>query len=663
MKKLGILAAGASLPGLLWGPPGRAQEVDRVRADEGRGSTTAIELKKLTIEELMEQEVISGLRRPQLITEAAAAIEVITAEDIRRSGVTTIPDALRLATGVHVARATGNSWSITARGFNAFSSSANKLQVLMDGRSLYSPLYSGVLWDVQHYLLEDIDRIEVVRGPGGTLWGANAFNGVINIVTKSAAATQGTLLTGGGGTEEQGFGGVRYGGKAGKNTYYRAYATYFNRDALTLSTGGKAPNAMMLGQTGFRTDTELNEWNSLTTQGDYYNGVFGTLRRRDSDVQGSNLLGRWKRTWSEEQDLTLQVYYDRTHRDIPTTIEDRQSFDFDSQHRFPLGERNSLMWGFNYRFTGDDIENPLAPGFAFLPTERNLHLFSGFIQDEVTLIEDRLALTVGSKLDHNDFSGFEIQPSGRLAYTPTERQTLWGAVSRAVRTPTRFDVDSQTLVRSARGSYFVLDDPNYEFQSEEVQAFELGYRLKLNRRVAFDVAAFYNLYDNIRTLEPITPPGTPLAVTPRNGISGDGFGLEFAQQIQPVDSWTLRASYTYLNLRLEADEGSRAGEAALPGPNRETSLEANDPRHMFTLRSTVDLPGNLEFDQVLRYVGALPNPSVPDYLVLDLRLAWQPRPGWEIAVVGQNLLDDKHPEYSEGRQVEQSIYGKVTWKF
>ena len=369
------------------------------------------------------------------------------------------------------------------------------------------------------------------------MWGANAFNGVINIITKSAKQTQGTLLMGGGGSEEQGFGGLRYGGTAGENTHYRVYATYFNRDELSLPSGVGANDGWMLGQTGFRTDSRLNEVNHLTVQGDYYNGEY---RAGDAPgrIGGGNLLGRWTRTFSEESDLSVQVYWDRTHRRQFNFIEDLDTFDVDGQHRLPLGQRNSLMWGFNYRLWLDRIEAP-TPNFQFIPADRSMQLVSGFVQDELALFDEKLMVTVGTKLEHNDFTGFEFQPSIRTAFTPNQRHTVWAGISKAVRTPTRIEVDwsAPPLFRN---------QPRNNYESEQVLAYEVGYRISPVDKVNYDVALFYNDYNDIRSIENL--PGGPFF---RNEYEGHGYGVELTQTYRFTEWWRLRASYSYLRIHLE----------------------------------------------------------------------------------------------------------------
>src|SRR5947209_9123363 len=367
------------------------------------------DLTELPIETLLQMEVTTVSRKSEKLSQSPAAVSVITQDDIRRSGVTSIPEALRLVPGLEVARLDASQWAISARGFNDVF--ANKLLVLQDGRSIYTPLFSGVFWDVQGTMLEDIERIEVIRGPGATLWGANAVNGVINIITRSARDTQGLLITGGGGTEEHDFGGVRYGGKFSEHAFFRIYGTYFNRDDSALPNGDDAHDGWQLGRGGFRLDWDVSEHNLLTLQFDLYRGtlhqVFGTFDpanpinftrvvRDEIDLAGENLLGRWSHSFSSDSDLRLQLYYDRTERNTVIFKEDRDTFDIDFQHRFPLGRRHDVIWGGGYRVTGDQVGN--SPTISLTPDSRTTHLFSAFVQDEIALVPDRFRLTLGSKL-------------------------------------------------------------------------------------------------------------------------------------------------------------------------------------------------------------------------------------------------------------------------
>ena len=640
------IAGAFALVSLLAGPAAAWQEPGEQRA-------AAADLKKLSIEELMEIDVTSVSRRAERLNEAAAAIIVITQEEIRRSGATSLPEALRLINSLHVARQNQRTWAISARGFNV--PTANKMLVLIDGRSVYTPLFSGVFWDVQDTLLEDVERIEVIRGPGATLWGANAVNGIINVITRPAADTQGGLVTAGAGNEEKGFGGVRYGGPLGETGHYRAYGKYFNRDSMVLVNGSDARDPMWMGQGGFRADWKTagpDGGDSFTFQGDAYTGRVGEPTRDDTNVDGGNLLGRWSRTLSEDSNLELQVYWDRTHRYIPDSFEEHLDImDLDFQHRLPVAERHDLVWGFGYRHHADRVEN--SRSLAFLPAREDFDLFSLFVQDEVSLLDGRLALAAGTKLEHNDSTGLEVQPSVRAAWKASERRTLWASVSRAVRTPTRIDEDFVAFLPN--GQVLLQESP--DFDSEELLAWELGYRIQPHPEVLLDVAVFYNVYDSLRSQEP--PADRPFPITLANKLEAETWGLELRSNFQPVQGWRLQAAYAWLDKDLHLDPDSR-------DPTRGVG-EGNDPEHRASLRSLFDLPGGFELDGWLRYVSALPSPAIDDYTELDLRLGWRASDALELSLVGQNLLDESHAEFGPAtafrEEVERSLYGKVTWRF
>ena len=611
---------------------------------------SAAELKRLSLEELMNLEVTSVSKQPQSLFTSPAAIQVITQEDIRRSGASSIPEALRLAPNLQVAQVDSRQWAITARGFNQPSGLANKLLVMIDGRSVYTPLFAGVFWDVQDTLMEDIDRIEIISGPGATLWGANAVNGVISIITKSAKETQGTLLTAGGGTQLNDFGGVRYGGKLGENVYFRLYGKYFDRESTLLPSGGQATNDWRMGQGGLRLDWLPPSGDILTFQADGYSGAIEQPGPGDTTVDGQNVLGRWTHPLGQDSDLTLQTYFDRTHRRIPTTFaEDLDTFDIDFQYRFPLGQRQSIMIGAGYRLMHDSVNN--SPNLAFLPARRNLQLFSGFLQDEITLVPERLQVTIGSKLEHNDYSGWEAQPSARIAWTPNQQQTVWAAVSRAVRSPSR--IDRELFVPGAP-PFLLAGGPGFE--SENVIAYELGYRIRPEPRLTLSLAAFFNEYDDIRSVEPLASNTNTLVIG--NGRRAEAWGAELSGSYQVTDWWRLRGGYTYLRRHTFLKPGSQD----LNGPQ----AEGNDPEHQFSLQSMLDLPCHFELDCNLRYVDTLPSPSVPSYFTVDVHLAWHPRPNLEFAIVGQNLCADQHPEFGAAgarQEIPRSVYGKVTWRF
>ena len=645
-----------------------------------------IDLTELSLEELMEIEIISASKKEERLFEAAAAVYVITGEDIRRSGVTSIPEALRMVPGMEVAHIDANKWAITSRGFNDLF--ANKLLVLIDGRSVYTPLFSGVFWEAQDVLLEDVERIEVIRGPGAALWGANAVNGIINILTKSARDTQGGFLVTGVGSEERGFGCFRYGGKVGEEVYYRVYAKYFNRDNFVHASGKEAADGWDVLRGGFRMDWDISDHNSLTLGGDIYDGDAGlTYRVIDSleppyertfdfavPIKGGDVLGRWEHTFSDVSDLALQLYYDRAEREDAVVEGYLHKFDVDFQHRFGSGECQEIVWGFGYRFMSDEISGDFL--MSVHPERRDYDLLSAFAQDEITFVEDRLRLTLGSKFEHNDYTGFEIQPNVRLLWTPHDRHTAWGAISRAVRTPSRGEDDTR-IVREVLPSGLISPDfptaivvlGSRDFESEELLAFETGYRVRPTDRFFLDVAAFYSLYDKLLTVEPGTPyreafPPPEHVVVPLiadNKMEGETYGVELEGDCRVLDWWRLRAKYAYLQMQIHLYEGS----SYTPGED----WEGISPHHQLSLRSSMDLPGRLELDLEGRYVDDLPDIDIQSYLSCDIRLGWNPIENLEATVVGQNLLNDHHPEFraphtpSLPTEVERGVYGAIRWRF
>ena len=625
----------------------------------------------------MNQDVTSVSREPEPLLQAPAAIQVITNDEIRRSGASSLPEALRLADNLEVAQDNAHDWNISARGFNADLS--NKLLVLIDGRTVYSPLFSGVIWDVQNVMLEDLDRIEVISGPGGTLWGANAVNGVINIVSKSAEDTQGWYMEGGGGNELRDFGAIRYGGTLAPNVYYRVYGMYFDRNNEEFANGAPATDAWSQGKGGFRIDTGGPSDDKFTLQGDYYNGASGSdaFPGMVDTESGENVIGRWTHTFSSDQDMSLQMYYDRTNLSEPTGpsvflgrvfepagffSDSLDTYDIDFQHHIRVDDINNVTWGAGYRFTHDQNDN--APTLAFYPAPLNQNLFSTFGQDEIKL-QENLLLTLGTKVEHNDYTGFEVQPSGRLAWNITPKQMVWAAVSRAVRTPSRIDHDlaEPTGLPNAGGLPQSLLTGTSQFTSETLIAYELGYRAQLGDKVSGSVSTYYNDYTKIRSTTPSAPFGFPIYL--QNNLEGDTYGLEVSADYQMLDWWRLHAGYDFL----KEDIHVKTGEVDFTHGLNETA----DPQNQFSFRSSMDLPENIEFDTELRYVDQLPinnGPTasiVPSYYELNARLAWHPTKNVEISVVGQNLLQDQHPEYGfpSTTQVEigRSVYGKIAWHF
>lgn len=596
------------------------------------------------MEELMNIEVTSVSKRSEKLSEVASAIQIITNEEIRRSGATNLPEALKLASNLQVAQANSSQWAISARGFNNVL--ANKLLVMIDGRTVYTPLYAGVFWDVQNLVLEDVDRIEVISGPGGTLWGSNAVNGVINIITKHSKESQGIFAEAAAGTMLETLGSVRYGGKIRNDFSYRVYATGYQRDETLLHDGNDAKDDWHMYQGGFRADFEPSSENRFTLQSDFYAGRPNPDGLQHVYTSGENVLGRWTHDFSNRSEIKFQAYFDHTFRDFNNGLtEDLKSYDLELQHRFEAGKRHRVVWGLGTRLMDHTVEN--LELFAFLPAQLTLHLFNGFIQDEISLVRNQLFLTLGTKIEHNNFTGMEYQPNGRVTWLPNHRHTIWGSVSRAVRIPSRIDTDFHLY--AAPGVPLVATG---DFESEELLANELGWRIRPSDKLSVSVATFYNIYDKIRTAEP----GDPLPITYGNGLEAKTYGLELSAIGQFSKWWRLEGGYTFL----EKDLKIKSGSSDLNGG----TAESNDPAHSFLLQSNMDLPGRLEFGTVIRYVSSLPEPQVADYFGLDVRLGWKITRFLDLSLVGQNLLDERHTEFIPAspspRKIPRSFYGKIT---
>lgn len=634
-------------------------------------------LTKLSLEDLMNVNVTSVSKKAEPLSGAAAAVYVLSGEEIRRSGATTIADALRLVPGMVVGSIDSNKWAINARDWP--SRFANKLLVLVDGRTIYTPLFGGVWWEHHDLVFEDIDRIEVIRGPGATLWGANAINGVINIITKSAKETQGGLVTLGAGTEEKLFGHVRYGGKAGEHAWYRVWAKSFDRDSFVDATGADLPDDWSVTHTGFRFDWDASDADVLTVEGEYFDGQMGQVLLAPVDVApfvlpiadtaevtGGNVLARWVRTLDDDSELALQVYYDRTERAEAAGTEERDTGDIDLQHRFRPSDRHDIVWGLRCRITTDELAGSSVIWWE--PAERTDYLYSAFIQDEITLTPDHVSLTIGTKVEHNDYTGFEYQPSARIAYTPSPRRTLWAAISRAIRTPDRSSVNMRfiSLLDASTGTFGSYGGGDLE--SEELLAYELGYRVQPSERFSLDAAAYYHDLDKLTSwdlgmpaVDPGPPPRTVVPITAGNRIGVDVYGLELALNFAATDHWRLRGGYSFMHY----DATIQAGSADPGGVGTEESY----PPHIAFLRSSADLSEAVQLDVVARYVDARPAADTDSYVGLDARVAWHPMEQLELFVVGRNLLEDHHAEAianvlaTERGEVERSVYAGLTWRF
>ena len=610
----------------------------------------AQDLKRLSIEELTELDITTASKRAEPLARTAAAVSVIRGEDIRRAGVTSLVDALRLIDGLAVARADASTWAVSARGFNI--TTANKLLVLVDGRTVYSPLFGGTFWSVQDVPLVDIDRIEVTRGPGGTLWGANAVNGVVNVITKSAADTRGGQLLLAAGNEERAIATAQYGGSRA-NLDYRVYGKFRYRDANVLTGGIDANDPLKFAQAGMRVESNGQGRDVWFIQGDAYVGREGLFNRRDTHVDGGNVMGRWTRRFSPDAELRAQAYYDHVYRRVFQQLRDvRDTVDVDLQQRVAFASRHDLLVGGAVRVSrGDDTGNA---AFYFDPRSAVTTIGGIFVQDEITIVPRRLVGIAGVKVERNTFTGFESQPEVRIRWTPSAAQAVWAAVSRAVRLPTRFDTDlrftnANTGAITLRGGR--------DFEAEKLVAYEGGYRRQWRDRLSVDVAAYTNVYGDLRSEEFPAAAGEPIVL--RNLLNARTAGVEVAATGRVLRAWRLHASYAYLHEWFTLDPGSRDLTRGV--------FEYNDPSHMATLRSNADLPHGFELDAALRYVDRLPHPVVPAYAEMDARVGWRPAAAWDVALVGQNLLHAHHPEFQLSSpfraEFERGLYVRTTWRF
>ena len=581
-------------------------------------------------------------RRAERLQDAAASIFVITADDIRRSGVSSLPEALRLAPNLQVARVSANSYAISARGFN--NAIGNKLLVLIDGRTVYTPLFSGVFWDSQDVMLEDVERIEVISGPGATLWGANAVNGVINVITRPAADTQGALLAAGGGNQTKG-GAARYGGEMSSGGHYRVYGQYFDRANTEHANGTSVFDDWNSGRIGFRAD-----WGGaargFTLQGDAYRGELDQAAPGTQRISGVNLLARWNRQLSADSSLRVQAYYDRTERTQPGSFaEHLDIFDLEFQHALRPAASHHLLWGGGYRYAFDRVDN--SAGLAFLPADRNLRWANVFVQDEIALASN-LDLTLGVKAESNVYNGVDWLPNARLAWKAAANHLLWGSASRAVRAPSRLDRD---LFAPANPPFALAGGPN--FQSEISKVFELGYRSQPTSTISYSITAFRHIYDRLRSIEPA--PGGGLVID--NKIDGTGAGVEAWGSYQATQTWRLSAGVLELRQRLALKPGSLSPQGI--------AAEGNDPKHQWMLRSSLNLGRAYELDMTVRHVSALPSPLVPAYTAFDARLGWRVSRDFELSLTGQNLFGPAHIEFGNpatASLVERSVFLKALWR-
>jgi iron complex outermembrane receptor protein len=633
----------------------------------------------MSLNQLANVKVTSVSKTEEKANQAAAAVYVITQEDIKRSGATSIPEALRMAPGIEVAQAGAHDWAVSSRGFNG--QFANKLLILIDGRTVYNPAFSGTFWQLQDTVLEDIDRIEVIRGPGAAQWGANAVNGVINIITKSAKDTQGGIVSASVGNMIKTDDSVRYGVKLGDDSYARVYAKY-NDDAPQFNVGsGRSDDGWQKQQAGFRSDSKISSQDSLTLQGDAYTSHESELYNLpsltsmtgiaitpgDIDASGGNVLGRWTRNISPESTTTTQVYFDNTQYKSNWAAYNTNTADFDFQHIWKGWERNEVVWGVGYRLIED--HEGTTPIFAMSPADRSDSVFSAFLQDKYTLHPDDLFLTLGSKFENNPYTGFEVQPSARLSYLISDTQMTWGSVSRAVHTANRFTDDADPLLLGvAPPGIFHPGVPalvgavgNQGLDSEDLIAYELGYRIQPTKTLSFDVATFYNQYRNLFT-------GTygqgylagggaywfqPIYAANENTAHSEG--VELSVKADVTKNWQMAASYTYLDL-IFAQKTDPA------------FVFTNNPKNQFSVRSTYLFPYDIQMTNSLYYVAGLAQSDIPGYYRFDTKLSHEILPGVEASLVGQNLLQAEHKEfngflYQNPIEVGRSVYANITWKF
>jgi iron complex outermembrane receptor protein len=657
-----------------------------VWADNGKQDVP--DITSMSVEDLMNMQVTSVSKRTQKVADAAAAVFVITQDDIERSGARSIPELLRMVPGLQVARIDENKWAIGSRGFNGRFD--DKLLVLIDGRSVYTPLFSGVYWDVQDVMLEDVERIEVIRGPGATLWGANAVDGVINIITKSAKETQKGLLKTEGGDEQLTADAIRYGDKVGNKGYYRAYLKGFDWDSSTSLAGANAGDGWHQIRGGFRSDWTLTPKDSFTFQGDTYKSQDGetltipTLQAPYSstfmntgDYSGGNLLARWTHNATNNSSFSLQTYFDRTnYADNHLFVDHESVYDIDFQHDFHLGPSNEIVWGGGYRSIQDRNDSTFA--VTVTPAQNSYNQFSAFAQDEVSLLDRRLRVTVGSKFEHNDFTGFEVEPNVRALANVTKNQSVWGAISRAVRTPaiTEEGLRLADAVVPPGAPPFNSPLPVIEevygstnFKSEDLLAYEVGYRVQATSAVSADIAAFYNNYTNLRTAEPGVPfvegDPTPTDVVypfvAENKMSGGTYGVEPFVDWKVTPWWKLFGSYSYLEMNIHKNADSMDPTADLPN--------GENPKNQVYVRSSLDLPHHIEQDFSYRHVDALPSIAIPAYSSVDAGVRWSPVSNMVLSFDGQNWLDNRHVEMipdfinTVPTVVTRTFYGGITWTF
>jgi len=643
-----------------------------------RAQMQSPDLTQMTLEDLLEVKVTTVAKKPQTLARTAAAVYVITAEEIARSGLTSIPEVLRLAPGVQVAQIDSSTWAIAIRGFN--SEFSNKLLVMIDGRTVYLPSYSGVLWNIEDFSLQEVERIEVVRGPGAAVWGANAVNGVINIITRNAKDTQGGLLAATAGSYDQAIATLRYGGKVG-GAAYRASARYEDRGTLARAGGSGNQDRWALERARLRGDWDLNPQNSLMLEGELFQSeshdqIPIPILDPPSVVAvntayyytGGSLLLRWNHTSAGGSQTTLQAFYDRAHDEGHGNFASTdQTWDFDFQQQTHVARRNDLVWGLGLRFVEE--ETTPSPNLFFVPNNHNTKLFSAFAQDEIQLVANHLWFTLGSKFEHNTYTGGEFEPNARLLWELNSRHSVWAAVSRAVRTPSTYEEAVHFNTSAFPGPdglpALVTAFGNPAFESEKLIAYEAGYRAQLGKRTSLDVALFRNAYNDISSLlagQPFFDPDpTPHVVFPLilgGFMQAYGHGGEVSAALSPARCWKLTASYSLLHLSL------------VPVPAEAVPTISNGyPQHQWQAHSYFTLAKKWQLDAGVYSFAHLPGQPVQGYSRVDAHLGWSPNETLRLNLGLQNLLAPRHLEFfepnrlTEPGEVRRAVYGKVIWSF
>jgi iron complex outermembrane receptor protein len=648
-----------------------------------RAQQASADLTDRSLSDLMNMQVTSVSKTAEPLSRTAAAIFVITQQDILRSGATSIPDLLRLVPGMDVAQINSNTWAISARGLNGQFS--NELLVLLDGRNVYTPTFGGVFWDVLDLPLEDIERIEVIRGPGGSVWGSNAVNGVVNIISKRAADTHGALLVGGGGNIDEGFATAQYGGSLGDHTDFRVFTKYFNQNHFGNPVAGGGADGWHLARGGFRVDSQLTERDSMSVEGDIYTGRDGdpalvlpslfapgpVIENLQTDVSAGSLETTWKHAFSNQSDTKLQVSYDTYERD-DTLGEGRTTFDLDFQHNIAWGERNDLVWGLGYRYSRSDSTGTLI--ISLNPAYRATQLFSGFVQDEIAVVPERFYVTVGTKLENNSYTGFGVMPTISASYSLSDNHMVWAAVSRALRTPATTDVSERVNLGGFTPPVglpvAISVFGNRDFEDETLIAYEFGYRTAISSRLSLDIAAFYNDYDDQQTTEPEgsfveTTPAPAHIVMPltfENLMHGEEHGIEIAADWKVTPHWTITPAYDFARIHMDLNHTSRDADTV-------AQVEGSDPHVQAQLRTHLDLPRGFKWDASAHFVDRLVDQGVPSYTRFDTGLSWEWKERLTLSVVGQNLAQDRHWEFVDDAgstgptKIKRGAYGKVTWRF